>query len=236
MAKARRRGTSRSSHRRDPRAKKPAKKAKRGRDARGRFIKAPIKKATEKAQGRPRKTFDLGAIEGLGAIMATQEEMAAVLRCSVDTIQDRLRTDDDFSGVYKKGQSTAKLSLRRAQKHKALGRPARAEELNEEGRVVRPAEEEIAPNPTMMIWLGKQWLDQRDRQDIVTTQQHEEFRSAYVRAGVDLVEGLRRGRDLEEVLQRFVATVRSLDERSETGAPGSRETTRDEGKKPSDVN
>jgi len=116
---------------------------------------ATKKKATAKRKkpgpkrgtgGRPRVEFDLTQIEGLGSIMATHEEIASVMGCSVSTVQDRMKGDEDFSMAYKKGQAGGKLSLRRAQQQ-AVGRG----------------------NITMMIWLGKQWLGQKDQVTVDAT-------------------------------------------------------------------
>lgn len=91
--------------------------------------------------GRPRLQFDLDIVKGLGQILATQEEMAAVLGCSLFTIEDRIKNDEDFSGAFKRGQAEGKLALRRAQYQKGV----------------------VQMHPTMLIWLGKQWLGQRDQ-------------------------------------------------------------------------
>ena len=89
-------------------------------------------------QGRPKFKIDYTIVEKLASIMCTQEEIATFLGCSVDTLQ----RDDTFCGIYKKGQETGKMSLRRTQ--------------------FKLAEK----NPTMAIWLGKQYLKQRDNIDI----------------------------------------------------------------------
>jgi hypothetical protein len=65
------------------------------------------------------------------------KEIAAVVGCSVDTLENR------FSDIIQIGRENGKASLRRMQYQKA-----------KEGSV------------PMLIWLGKQLLDQRDRQDI----------------------------------------------------------------------
>jgi hypothetical protein len=91
------------------------------------------------AAGRPRKQVDLALAEELAGIFCTQEEIAGILKVSVDTLQ----RNKDFCGMYKRAQETAKSSLRRAQFKKAM-----------EGNVV------------MQIWLGKQYLGQSDKQQI----------------------------------------------------------------------
>jgi hypothetical protein len=96
--------------------------------------------------GRPRLEFDLRQVEELARIGCTEEDMAAVLGVSVDTIQRRKRTCPEFCGVIEKGRASLRNSLRRLQVKKAL-----------EG------------NTTMLIWLGKQLLGQSDRQSAELT-------------------------------------------------------------------
>ena len=91
--------------------------------------------------GRPRLELDLRQVEELARIGCTEEDMAAVLGVSVDTIQRRKRDCPEFCGVIEKGRASLRNSLRRLQVKKAL-----------EG------------NTTMLIWLGKQLLGQSDRQ------------------------------------------------------------------------
>ena len=83
---------------------------------------------------RPKFKIDYETAEKLAAIQCTQQEIASFLGCSVDTLQ----RDEIFCGIYKKGQENGKMSLRRMQ--------------------FKLAEK----NPTMAIWLGKQYLGQRD--------------------------------------------------------------------------
>ena len=85
--------------------------------------------------GRPKFQIDYEQVEKLAKIHCTQEEIASILGCSVDTLQ----RDDKFCGVYKNGISNGKMSLRRKQWAAV-----------EEG------------NTTMLIWLGKQYLGQRE--------------------------------------------------------------------------
>ena len=89
--------------------------------------------------GRPRLEFDLRLVEDLGKIQSTHSELAAVLGCHLDTVKDRLKNDPEFSAAYEKGLENGKSSLRRIQWKAALG-----------------------GNTTMQIWLGKQYLSQRD--------------------------------------------------------------------------
>lgn len=79
---------------------------------------------------------DMAEVGKLAAIMCTQEEIAAVLGCSVRT----LRRQPDFEAVMQTGRDEGKASLRRRQWAKA-----------QEG------------HPTMLIWMGKQILGQTDK-------------------------------------------------------------------------
>ena len=97
-------------------------------------------KGKAKGPGRPRIEFDMEVVRGLAEIQATDEEVAAVCCCSVDTITRRKADDPDFAEALKRGRETGKSSLRRAQWKAAL-----------------------AGNTTMLIWLGKQHLEQADK-------------------------------------------------------------------------
>ena len=90
--------------------------------------------------GRPRIQFDLKRVYDMGYFRATHETMASLLECSADTIERQLRDpESEFAVAYKKGQSELRSKLSEAQIRVAL-----------EGNV------------TMLIWLGKQYLGQRD--------------------------------------------------------------------------
>ena len=88
----------------------------------------------KKKLGRPKFKIDYEAVKKLASIMCTQEEIASFLGCSVDTLQ----RDETFCGLYKEGRETGKMSLRRMQ--------------------WKLAEKSYA----MAIFLGKQYLSQRD--------------------------------------------------------------------------
>lgn len=84
--------------------------------------------------GRPKKTIDYVAVEKLASIQCTQEEIAHFLDISVRTLQ----RDEQFCHIYKKGLENGKMSLRRIQFDLAKR------------------------NTSMAIFLGKQYLGQRD--------------------------------------------------------------------------
>jgi len=119
-------------------AKKPAKKA-----AKKVTKKAPRKTVKKNPGGRPRIEIDIENLRGLAVIHCTQDEIAAVLKISTSTL-DRMLADKDgkYWCAYKEGLASGKKSLRRAQVAAAM-----------------------KGNSTMLVWLGKQILGQRDMPD-----------------------------------------------------------------------
>lgn len=87
-----------------------------------------------KKVGRPRKEIDEKQLQKLASMLCTMEEMGAFFDCSVDTLER------NFADTIKKGRNLGKMSLRRMQFEKAQ-----------------------SGNTTMLIWLGKQILGQKDR-------------------------------------------------------------------------
>lgn len=92
------------------------------------------------AIGRPRKEIDWDAFEELCHIQCTQGEIASVMRINVDTLRDNAvrHYGESFSAIYNKFSEGGKASLRRLQFKLAK------------------------TNAGMCIWLGKQYLNQRD--------------------------------------------------------------------------
>ena len=102
--------------------------------------------------GRPRLILNKEGketIEKLAAMMCTDEEIASVLGVSVETLQTESNLEA-FSEYKKRGQNKGKASLRRSQFKAA-----------ENG------------NATILVWLGKQYLDQRDRQDVTVDSEQD---------------------------------------------------------------
>lgn len=99
--------------------------------------------------GRPKKYIDKEAFEKLCALQCTQEEICGVLGVNSDTLNKFCKKEykATFSEVFKEKRQLGKMSLRRSQ--------------------FKLAEK----NATMAIWLGKQYLDQRDR-DIADAVEH----------------------------------------------------------------
>lgn len=121
--------------------------------------------------GRPPKLVEtpelIKQIEGLSRIQCTMVEAAAVLGVHRDTFSDFLRAHEKAMAAWQDGKENGKASLRRMQFKSA-----------------------DAGNATMQIWLGKQWLDQKDRVEsdmtLHATDEHIESRIAKLlgKAGV----------------------------------------------------
>jgi hypothetical protein len=90
--------------------------------------------------GAPVKELDLNIVQKLAMIQCTDKEIAACLDVSEDTITRRKQNDPEFLEVLERGRGTGRMSLRRHQWERAQ-----------------------AGSDTMLIWLGKQILGQRDR-------------------------------------------------------------------------
>ena len=95
----------------------------------------------KKSVGRPRIELDPKQAKIFGYFRATYDTMAEQIGCHVDTIRAAMQKEDsEFSKEYKKGFSGMKMKLSEAQVKTAI-----------EDR-----------NPTLLVWLGKQYLNQKD--------------------------------------------------------------------------
>lgn len=84
--------------------------------------------------GRPKANVDPVLVYELATLHCTKQEIARIVGCSIETLYAR------FSEVMQDGEAVGKRSLRRLQWQQA-----------EKGNV------------HMLIWLGKQLLNQKDR-------------------------------------------------------------------------
>jgi hypothetical protein len=83
--------------------------------------------------GRPKKKLDEELVAGLASEGASNRDIAAILGCDHVTVANR------FSPILTKKRAERRLKLRKAQMDAAL-----------------------AGNATMLVWLGKNELDQAD--------------------------------------------------------------------------
>jgi len=95
--------------------------------------------------GRPRFDFSdkMSVISQLAAIACTDEEIAAAIGCSQDTLARGRKRDADLDRVVLDGRAKGRVSIRRAQYKRAM-----------------------SGNSAMLIWLGKQMLGQKDHIDL----------------------------------------------------------------------
>jgi hypothetical protein len=110
-----------------------------------------------KREGAGRKLIpiDWAKVDELLKIACTREEIAAVLEVDEDTLQNACKREKgiDFSVYIKSGiDKSFRKSLRRTQRMAAMGY------TDKEG-VFHP------PDKIMLIWLGKQYLGQKDKTD-----------------------------------------------------------------------
>ncbi len=93
--------------------------------------------------GRPPIEIDKDQFEKLCGIQCTEEEISGWFKCSVDTLNRWCKKEYNktFAEVYKKYAADGKTSLRRYQFQLAK------------------------TNASMAIWLGKQYLNQREPQE-----------------------------------------------------------------------
>ncbi|MDF1581576.1 MAG: hypothetical protein P1P74_12500, partial [Desulfuromonadales bacterium] len=96
--------------------------------------------------GRPRIEIDWETVDKLAGIFCTGEEIADVLDVNYDTLVNACKRDKNasFSEYMAKKRSSGKMSLRRKQFTTAVN----------DGQ------------PTMLIWLGKQYLGQKEPEKI----------------------------------------------------------------------
>ena len=90
-----------------------------------------------KKAGRKQIKIDSKQVEALASYGCTTSEIASFFSCDKSTISRR------FATIITKGKDQGKIRLRKKQFEVA-----------------------IAGNPAMLIWLGKNVLDQTDKQDI----------------------------------------------------------------------
>jgi len=95
--------------------------------------------------GRPPKPIDWEQFDKLCKIQCSLREIAAWFECSEDTIERRCESEKNmsFADYANEKRALGKVTLKRRQYEVAM-----------EGNI------------PMLIWLGKNWLEQYDKQDI----------------------------------------------------------------------
>lgn len=100
----------------------------------------------KRGKGRPYKELDKAIFEQLCAMMCTKWEIADFFSCDEDTVNNWCKRiyGKTFSEVWKEKNARGRISVRRAQYKAGV----------EEGNI------------TMLIWLGKQYLEQTEKQEV----------------------------------------------------------------------
>src|ERR1700733_12745902 len=93
----------------------------------------------KRPEGRPPAVIDLLTVERAASIGCTVEEIAAILGIARSTLFERKADDPAIEDAIERGRETGRATLRRLQWDRA-----------QQG------------SDTMLIWLGKQMLGQRD--------------------------------------------------------------------------
>ena len=94
-----------------------------------------IQTAKRKQMGRPKKEIDYNLVYRMAKRFATQEDIAMICQCSASKLQH----DKKFLQAFNKGKSQVFKNLRVAQYRYAM-----------------------QGNAQLLIWLGKNYLGQRD--------------------------------------------------------------------------
>lgn len=106
------------------------------------------KKTGPKGPSKPMSDKEFALLVAMIRIQCTRDEICDILGMSDTTLNRRIKEQgiegvDNFEALYKKHSGEGKASLRRMQWKAA-----------------------DAGNPTMLVWLGKQMLGQKDKQEL----------------------------------------------------------------------
>src|SRR4051812_6232412 len=93
--------------------------------------------------GRPPIPIDLDVVRRAAGIGCSAEEIAVLVGVGRRTLFDHLKQDEALQTAIDEGRAQGRVTLRRLQWQQAH-----------------------AGNPTMLIWLGKQLLGQKDRHEL----------------------------------------------------------------------
>lgn len=135
----------------------------------------------EDKRGRPQKEIREDIFEGLCKAQCTKREIYSILAVSEDTLERWVKRTYEcvFAEIWQEKSAGGLVTLRRAQ--------------------LRMAE----TNPTMAIWCGKQYLGQRDKQDVTTTIVVDELTKVRQSAAYVLQKKLDRGVAFEKAIEEM---------------------------------
>lgn len=93
--------------------------------------------------GKPYKLIDIEVAKRAASLMCTNNEIATICGIAHSTFYEHLKNQPELAEALEEGRDRARVSLRRVQYEAAM-----------------------SGNTTMQIWLGKQWLGQKDRHEL----------------------------------------------------------------------
>lgn len=105
-----------------------------------RQVKPKAANKPKRKAGRPLKVIDMGLVAKLAHIQCTDEEISSMVGMTPEGFCDRKKRDAVLFECLENGRREGRMSLRRVQWKAAQ-----------------------AGNNTMLVWLGKQYLGQRDQ-------------------------------------------------------------------------
>lgn len=129
-------------------------------DAHGRLAAPPhatTARVKERRLGRPAVVPNWELVERLAFLHCSIEEIAYGVGMSVEALQND-RNGPIFGAILDRSRARLREQLRRTQIHMALGDPGAPADKKKK----IPARPPVPPDKTMLIWLGKQYLGQRD--------------------------------------------------------------------------
>jgi len=108
---------------------------------------------------RPRIKIDWQKVDKMCAFHCTGEEQASILGIDYDTLNRACKREKkkSFTEYFKQKSAGGKMSLRRKQFTTALD-----------------------GNTSMLIWLGKNWLDQRDQPEQDTSSEPQTIQKVQI--------------------------------------------------------
>lgn len=98
--------------------------------------------------GRPEKSFDWKVLDAVLQYNASKKDCAGFLEVSEDTIERRIKSEYNMTFSEYKNLKMGKARIKLAQKQYDMA---------------------MKGNVPLLIWLGKNWLGQSDKQETLTT-------------------------------------------------------------------
>ena len=140
-------------------------------------------------KGRPCVKYDIAQVEAFGSVKASYQHMAWFFGCTVRTI-DNLMADQDgaFFQAYKSAFANTCKNLAKMQYDTAMGNGG------------------YRPSTTMQIWLGKQWLDQKDKSE----SNHTESKTVFIIPPGMMSRGALR--EMNTIIDTTADEVKQLDD------------------------